>query len=81
MSLRPLEPVCRRGRGDVVRVELPAILVRDVERAARLYGVSRSVYLAQRVREAIAKDVVECDQRSASQARYWWDWRSRRERA
>lgn len=61
-----------RNRGvDVVRVELPRALVRDVVRAARWRGVSTSAYLVERVRESIATDVVELEQRAASQVRYW----------
>lgn len=56
---------------DVVRVEVPRALMRDVMRAARLRRSAMGPYLIRRIREAIALDVVECDQRSASQVRYW----------
>lgn len=58
-----------------VRVEIDAELSRDLERLARVLGKAKGELIDERLREAIASDIVELEQRAAANAAKFWWWR------
>lgn len=62
------------GSGESVRVEISKDLARDLERLARMLNMARRELMELRLRQAIAREIVDLEQQAAAKKEFLKKW-------